>query len=374
MTDSFTETTTKSWGARIINSIKWILFWFILFIASFILLYWNEWRIDISKIAKTAIEIDSKTKAPLKINQKLISTTGIFKSDEKIWDTYLKEWNYLWVNRKTEMYAWKEKSESKTKKNLWGSETKETTYTYSKEWTSFPSNSSNFKRPEWHLNPKMRISSNSIKVSKWSIWIYNTNISELRLPWYDTLNLNKTNTIIWKWFKLADNKHIFNWSWSIWNPSIWDIRISYSKLNNPLKNITIFWKINLDSKSITAFYWKKNSKLFRAFKWNRDGAISKMKTEHKIITWWLRIWGFIMMWIWLNMLLGTISVILDVLPFLWTIGRAWVWLITFLIALSLSIITIIISMIIHNLIALIIVIVLFIWWVFWYLKNKKVRK
>ncbi len=42
--DSFQETTSRSWFARISDSIKGILFGLILFVAAFPLLFWNEGR------------------------------------------------------------------------------------------------------------------------------------------------------------------------------------------------------------------------------------------------------------------------------------------------------------------------------------------
>ena len=61
MQDQFTEVTTKGWGSRILNSIKGVLVGFLMFIVSFGVLYWNEGRIDVSKIAETSIEINTAT-------------------------------------------------------------------------------------------------------------------------------------------------------------------------------------------------------------------------------------------------------------------------------------------------------------------------
>jgi len=51
MSDSFSTTSTKSYSERIKDSILWVLVWIALFIASFYVLYTNEWSIDLSKIA-----------------------------------------------------------------------------------------------------------------------------------------------------------------------------------------------------------------------------------------------------------------------------------------------------------------------------------
>ncbi len=59
MPDQFTDVTTTGYGGRIVNSIKGVVIGLILFVVSFGLLYWNEGRVDLSNIAKTATEISS---------------------------------------------------------------------------------------------------------------------------------------------------------------------------------------------------------------------------------------------------------------------------------------------------------------------------
>src|SRR3990167_6526097 len=61
MADQFTDVTTTGYCGRIINSIKGVVIGLILFVVSFGLLYWNEGRVDLSNIAKTATEISSAT-------------------------------------------------------------------------------------------------------------------------------------------------------------------------------------------------------------------------------------------------------------------------------------------------------------------------
>ena len=44
MPDPFTVTTNESWGSRLVNSIKSVIFGFVLFVVAFPLLFWNEGR------------------------------------------------------------------------------------------------------------------------------------------------------------------------------------------------------------------------------------------------------------------------------------------------------------------------------------------
>jgi len=64
MADQFTDVTTTGYGGRIINSIKGVVIGLILFVVSFGLLYWNEGRVDLSNIAKTATEISPQQLVP----------------------------------------------------------------------------------------------------------------------------------------------------------------------------------------------------------------------------------------------------------------------------------------------------------------------
>ena len=40
--DTYTETTTRSWGGRLKDSIGGFVFGLVLFLASFVILFWNE--------------------------------------------------------------------------------------------------------------------------------------------------------------------------------------------------------------------------------------------------------------------------------------------------------------------------------------------
>src|SRR3990167_8092 len=147
MPDSFSSTTTTGYGSRIVNSIKGVVIGLILFVVSFGLLYWNEGRVDLSNIAKTATEISSATvSTDSSLTGKLISTTGVVNSDQIIGDNlFLNPDKFIAAEREVEMYSWIEKSESHSKTNTGGSETTETTYTYSKGWEVNPNTMKDMK-------------------------------------------------------------------------------------------------------------------------------------------------------------------------------------------------------------------------------------
>ena len=64
MSDHFTEVETTGYFQRIMNSLGGVVLGILLFLAAFILLYWNEGRVDLSQVAKTAIEIPALAPPP----------------------------------------------------------------------------------------------------------------------------------------------------------------------------------------------------------------------------------------------------------------------------------------------------------------------
>ena len=102
------------------------------------LLFWNEGRIDMSKIAKNAVSIDSQKISSIN-DGKLISLTGVIDSNEIIKDDlFIKPAKYLVIERISEMYSWKEDTGTTHKTNLGGTETSTTDYSYEKIWTDKP--------------------------------------------------------------------------------------------------------------------------------------------------------------------------------------------------------------------------------------------
>lgn len=360
MPDQFTDVTTTGYGGRIVNSIKGVVIGLILFVVSFGLLYWNEGRVDLSNIAKTATEISSATvSTDSTLSGKLISTSGGVNSDQTIGDNlFLNPDKFIAAEREVEMYSWIEKSESHSKTNTGGSETTETTYTYSKGWEENPKSSSNFKHPEGHENPQKSLDSYINKVTAATIGAYNFDPQSVTLPNFSQLPLNSQNVTLSEGAVLANDSYIFikkSADGTFDSPQIGDIRISYHILR-PGFDGTIFGK--LSGSKIDPYFDQDGNNLYRLFIGTRDQAISTLHTEYTTLLWILRLVGFLLMWFGLSALFGPISVLLDFLPIFGAISRSVIGIATFLVAFVLTIVTILVSMIAHSLIALIIALVI----------------
>jgi hypothetical protein len=372
MPDQITKVTKVGYGSRILGSIKGIIIGLLLFVVSFGVLYWNEGRADMSKVAEDATPIAAdQMNTDANLNSTLVSVQGMLKTAESINDgKFLRADKYLSLHRDVEMYAWIEETESESEVNYGGSETTTTTYSYKTDWTGMPADSSNFEEPAGHENPEMTYQDYSTTAKNGTIGVYKVDISQMQLPGSDAITLNKQNTLLSEGARIVmDGQYLFIGEGTIEQPWVGDLRIKYSALKSDV-DVTVLGK--LDGDRISPFYDKKNNKLYRAFTGTAEGAVATLSREHKISTWIFRVLGFLMMWIGLISILGPISVILDVLPFLGKVSRGIMSLAAFIVSLVLSIVTIIISAIVHNIWVLIIIVAALIGGgYYWYMQKKK---
>ncbi len=354
MSDTFETVTKQGYFQRISKSIGGVFFGIILFLASFGVLFWNEGRADYSKIAETSVPVQAESQPEAQMQGKFVSTTGKLTTDETIGDQmFLIPGNYLSLHRNSEMYAWEETSHSETQKNVGGSETTKTTYTYNKKWTSSPSSSSSFKKPQGHENPPKTINSETFKANNGKLGVFEVNVKSLDLPGTENLTITK-EMIFPEVFNQGINLvsgYLYKGSGSLENPQIGDIRISYNALKSGVDG-TIFAKI--DGNKLVSFTNKDNKSMFRMLTGDRESAIQQLKTEHKIWTWVLRGAGFIMMLAGLSMIFAPISVVLDFIPIFGSISRGLIGFVIFIVSFILSGLTILISILVHNIIYLII--------------------
>ena len=177
MTDQFTETTSKSWFARIKSALSGILFGIALVIGACVALFWNEGR-----AVKTATALEEgagivQTIDPQAVSAdltgKLVHFSGDLKIEDQVADALFKSVvapkGSVKLVRTVEMYQWKQNSKSEKRKKLGGGEETVTTYSYSKEWSSSAIDSSRFKQQTGHENPPMLIDGGSANIASASV-------------------------------------------------------------------------------------------------------------------------------------------------------------------------------------------------------------
>ncbi len=335
---------------KIGKSITGVLFGVVIFIASFFVLFYNEGRVDISKTAEKATEIEA-TLANQEFQDQLVVTTGDLTSAGNLGDDYLKTGDYAALKRNVEMYAWDE--ESKTKDD-------ETTYTYKKLWTSNPSDSSKFNNQEGHVNPTLNYKSATFYASDGKIGVFDIDLDRVTLPNFDQVTLSDENVILGGrqleaeeefYDNIEDipaelsNGYVFKGFGTAQSPEIGDIRVSFSSIQNGTE-LTIFGQ--LKDTSIKPFVGPKNTKLYRAFRVTKEEAIAQMHGEYKMWLWIMRFVGFLMMTFGIGLILGPITTLLDFIPLVGKLGKTAIGILSLLVAAILSAITILISVVLHN--------------------------
>ena len=204
MADHISVSSHHSYGSRVGNSFKAILWGILLVWFSIRLLAWNEKNYVEQKAAlnewaslvneTTATQVDSN------FEWKEVHISGETSSDaEALQD------NEFWVitddlklKRTVEMYQWYEESNEECHDNYWWSEDCTTTYDYYKKWSDEPISSSNFYETAWHENPSTREFTTKEQVkSPITLWAYT--LAELfvnRLDNYTAINLSEQNIIV----------------------------------------------------------------------------------------------------------------------------------------------------------------------------------
>ncbi len=343
--NSYTEVTTTSYGERIGNSFKGIIFGIILFLAGTGLLYWNEGRAvrtgDAINEAQLATEnLPSIEKIDPSYNGKMVHATGRATTKDVLTDPVTNiSVTAIGLIRNVTFYQWVENSSTKTTKNLDGSEEKVTTYTYEKKWTSRPISSANFKKAEQHKNSLIT----NLETQTWTadnvsfgayalpkFLINSIGGAEIFTPDIDTVALQER---IFPDYESDDGdddtivhvqQNILYLGEEPHDPDIGDIRITYSQ--KPQADISILARVNNNTfdqflaSNGTTFY-QLNMGVIGA-----DIMYQSAKDANSTLTWILRGVGIVMVVIGLNLLIAPFTVIASIIPLLGDLIGAGAWL------------------------------------------------
>ena len=152
---AYQEVTTTGYGTRVGNSFKAIGSGFLMFVIGTALLWWNEGRaVKTDKMLDEAgnayVEMENPDKKDASLEGELICGTAMATTEDSLIDAQFGIGaNAISIRRNVEYYQWVEHSQTKREDKLGGKEVTTTTYTYTKEWTSSPIQSSNFHDPAY---------------------------------------------------------------------------------------------------------------------------------------------------------------------------------------------------------------------------------
>jgi len=356
--DTYTETTTVSYGSRISGSFKGMLPGILLFLGAFPLLFWNEGR-----AVKTAraldegqgvvIEVESNKTVDPDNDGKLVHMAGKADTKDVLQDaTFGISENCIRLERKAEIYQWVEHSETHEKKNVGGSVTKTTTYSYSLEWCDDAVSSTGFKKAG-HENPPTGM---EFKSEAWQAETVTFGAFQLSERQIERIGDDKTYAIPASFTSRVDRVQVagnviyipekgtrenaLNKRDVMSQTRPGDMRVSY-RIVRP-HNVSIVAKQR--GESFVPFTSKKGDgykvDLLQDGIRDADEMFETARTGNSILTWFLRILGWFLMYSGLKRFLTPISTLGDVLPLLGDFLEVGIGLVAGVISFACALVTI----------------------------------
>ena len=425
MVDKVTVSSHNSYGSRVGNSFKAILWGIILVWISIWLLIWNEKNFVEQKAALDEWASIVQEAIIDQINSELdwseIHVSWQTASDDETLrdDVFWVVTDDLKLIRTVEMYQWYEDEDTECHDNYWWSEDCETTYTYDTKWSETAIDSNDFYQTSNHENPTIReYESNEWVKNPITLGAYTLTDTFIdKLVNYRTINLSEQEIVTPEKYKnstveqvtqtvettettVEDNNNSYLYGDSeennaanttestnerfhingnqiyIWldptKPAVWDLRITFSSVKPG--TVSVIWKqVNSELTSYTASNWRPIALLEE---WSVTAADMFLHAQqaNKNMTWLLRLLWLFLMYCGFAAMFKFIETIAKVLPFLANIIWVWTGLIALWLTLVVWFVTIWIAWIAVRPVIGISCLVVAAAWIFLLVKSKKNKK
>jgi hypothetical protein len=354
MADSYTEVTSKSWFGRIGESIKGILFGIIMIPLMILLLWWNEGRAvttanSLKEGAAAVVSVPADKIDPAN-EKKLVHVTGDAKAASPVTDPdFGLSVPALRLVRSEEIYQWVEDQKSETKQKVGGGEETTTTYTYTKKWTDKPVNSADFKKPQGHTNEGDLIAGNANiaaeKVTLGAFVVPENLVSRMGDPSKHAVteaDLAKLPADLKAAAQIQAGTFYFGAKPD--EPQIGDVRVSFE--------IVKPGPFSILAAQLGETFGPYQTKAGDALNMVESGAVTaetmfkNAASANKIITWLVRLGGFLFMAFGFMAIMRPLSVLGSVVPFIGNIIGMGTGLISFMLAGTVSLVVIAIAWIV----------------------------
>ena len=319
MPDSIQVTSSSSWFSRLGKAFTGIVVGLILIVIGIGLLFWNEGRaVKTFKTLKEGqglvVEVAAESVDPAN-DGKLVHLSAEAVTDETLVDQdFGISANAIRLRRDVEMYQWKETEKSETQKKLGGGEETVTTYTYDKEWSSFLNDSSNFHQPSGHENPSEfpydSVTLDAEDVAVGAFYLTPDLIAQLS-DFKDLPVRDMPEGAEWPEDAQTSKGGIYLGA-NPAQPQVGDVRIKFSV-------------VEPGQVSLVA---AQNGDTFAEYQTKAGGTIAMIVSgnvpaqqmfadaiaTNTLITWLVRLGGFILIWIGFSLLFAPLSVLADIVP------------------------------------------------------------
>lgn len=353
MSNFVTETVQESIFSRIKNAIFGVIAGIVLIPVSVCLIFWNEYRTitethRLEKAESICVSDVPVDQVDQQLEGKLVHVQGTVHSNELLTDKLFGiDFTGLTLSRKVEFYQWVEEKETKSRKKFGGGKERNTKYSYKKKWTSSPIDSSDFKQPEGHTNPDPSFQEESAFAMTPSLGAFefpNRLIPSLRGGKSIPLKKDDIQKISSDYdksqFAFAGGAIYFSASGEP-NPSepkIGDQKIRFQGIQD--RDITL-----ISGQTGETFRPSPLGNGYSPYEQLADGKISSIqmfqsaRDANTMWKWGLRIGGFVLMWIGFGLIMNPLAVLADVIPFIGSIIGWGTWMVAFLLAAIVSLVS-----------------------------------
>ncbi len=358
-----TVTSTQSWGSRLGGSIKGVFVGLALFVVGFPVIFWNEGNAvrtmkALEEGEGACVAVESVEKVDPALEGRLVYANGKAETDEVLSDDeFGVSAKAIALVRKVEMYQWQEESKTEEKKNLGGSVTKTTTYDYKKVWSARLIDSGEFKEAG-HDNPAaMEFVSRDVRAANVRLGAYRLSESQVAglggaqafafpADWTCRVARVQMNggVIYVPNRETRDNEK--NVRDAVAQPRVGDMRVTF-KVVLP-HEVSLVARQHGDSfVAYTAKNGKKISMLRDGFA-DQSEMFAAAKSSGSMMTWIIRVVGFLLMFMGLSAVLRPLSVLADVLPLLGSLVGMGTGLLAFLVSFVCAFLTAAVAWIVYR--------------------------
>lgn len=163
---------------RLLSSLKGPLIGGPLLLLAFGGLWWNEARVDQTRLLQRARVVDASA-VDEGAEGLLVTLSGPLRVPlrQQIGDPlFLRPGDYLLLQRRVEMFAWEETRSGDPARG------EEVVYRYAQRWTEQPRPGASFRYPEGHDNPPLRVHSERFTPQRVDLLAYHFDPDQARLP------------------------------------------------------------------------------------------------------------------------------------------------------------------------------------------------
>ncbi|MFN8607611.1 MAG: TMEM43 family protein [Vulcanimicrobiota bacterium] len=316
---TYVERSSQGFFGKLGNSIGGIFFGIILILASCAMLYWNEGNYVRTAAGlaegKGSVQEIKEDKVDPSMEGKLVHLTGTTKAGSALQDPLFGvSAKAIRLNRQVQYYEWVEKSETKKRKKLGGGEETITTYNYDKEWVTSHQDSGDYKeRGHDNPSPPADVSSTVINSTDSSLGAFKLQDPVLsQVDGYTRLPLQNLSLPAGKKFKL--NGDVIYQGKDPGNPNVGDVKVEYQVVNPGQISLLAKQMGN----SFDAYVTKNGVKILDVQNGAHSAAdmFARQEASNSMMTWVLRVVGWVLMCIGFSMLLGPLAAIANIIPFL----------------------------------------------------------